>query len=204
MSIKNIRRDNMRFLIKKAGTQLDFSRKVGTSAAYVSQVLSEKSRGDVGDKFAHAIEDAYELPRGWLDEDRGGGRSRPGVPVLSDEQVKTVGEASYISSNADHEFIATNSDVGSRTFAYKMNSDEMSPIIPAAAILICEPDLESTPGDIAIITAAGGVFVRRIQKNIDGSIMLKPENLRYPVSVLSDDMKIIAIVRESIVATKFR
>src|SRR5438132_9341870 len=67
--IREIRRKNMKRLIEEAKTQLAFARLVGTSPAYVSQILSEKGRGEIGDRFARNIERGFNRPRGWLDRD---------------------------------------------------------------------------------------------------------------------------------------
>ena len=193
----------MRLLVEKAGSQLEFARRVGTSAAYVSQVLSEKSRGDVGNRFAVAIEKSFDLKTGWLDDDHSGDRAKNGVSLLSDTEVIEIPKMLNV-AEGKREFIACKVEPKNRTFAYKMPSDDMAPVIPAGAVLIGEPDLSPVPGDIVIIAAGGGVFVRTLQKNLDGSIMLKPENARYPVSAAPADMQIIATVRESIVTTMFR
>lgn len=203
MAIRHVRRENMRFLVEKAGSQTEFARRVGTSAAYVSQVLSEKSRGDVGNRFAVAIEKAFDLKTGWLDDDHSEDRSKKGVSLLSDAEVVEI--PNMLNVRADkREFVPCQVEPKNRTFAYKITSDQMQPIIPAAAVLICEPDFEPAPGDIVIIAAAGGVFVRTFQKDLDGSVMFKPENPRYPVAKATSDMKIIGVVLESIVTTLFR
>jgi len=68
VDIKQIRRDNMLALIGK-GTKAAFARKVGTDPAYISQILSTKTKADIGNELARAIEGAYELPYGWMDHE---------------------------------------------------------------------------------------------------------------------------------------
>lgn len=67
VDIKQIRRDNMLFLIGK-GTRAAFAHNVGTDPAYISQILSSKTKADVGNGLARAIEVAYKLPFGWMDQ----------------------------------------------------------------------------------------------------------------------------------------
>jgi len=65
--IKQIRRGNMQELIEREPSKAAFARKVGTDPAYVSQLLSVKTRAEIGDAFARNVEKAYELPHGWMD-----------------------------------------------------------------------------------------------------------------------------------------
>lgn len=64
---KQTRRTNMQLLIEKEQSKAAFARKVGTDPAYVSQILSDKTRAEIGDTFARKIEKAYNLPHGWMD-----------------------------------------------------------------------------------------------------------------------------------------
>lgn len=65
--IKQIRRSNMRELIGREPSKAAFARKVGTDPAYISQLLSDKTRAEIGDAFARNVEKTYELPHGWMD-----------------------------------------------------------------------------------------------------------------------------------------
>lgn len=69
MSIRNVRRINLQTLVAQEGSTEAVAKKVGTSPGYVNQVISSVSRGDVGNRFAAAIEKAFEMPEGWLDQD---------------------------------------------------------------------------------------------------------------------------------------
>jgi len=69
MDIKSIRKANLRRLIdEQAGGVISrFARHVGTDESYISQILSEKTRGNVGSKLARQIENAYGLEDGSMD-----------------------------------------------------------------------------------------------------------------------------------------
>jgi hypothetical protein len=69
MDIKDIRRGNMLALIEREPSKAAFARKVGTDPAYVSQILSIKTRAEVGNDLARVIEKAYGLAHGWMDHD---------------------------------------------------------------------------------------------------------------------------------------
>lgn len=67
MDIKQIRKANMRKLMAGEKSQLAFAAKVGTNPAYLSQILSDKTKANVGDELARNIELAYMLEHGWMD-----------------------------------------------------------------------------------------------------------------------------------------
>jgi len=69
MDVRQIRRGNMLALINGEKTKAAFARKVGTDPAYISQILSTKTRAEVGNDLARAIEGAYGLPYGWMDHE---------------------------------------------------------------------------------------------------------------------------------------
>lgn len=75
VDIKQIRRANVLALIGK-GTRVAFATKVGTDPAYISQILSTKTKADVGNELARAIETAYKLPYGWMDHEHQGGNEQ--------------------------------------------------------------------------------------------------------------------------------
>lgn len=66
MDVKEIRKINLRALLKKA-KRIDFAEEVGTSPAYLSQILSKKTKAEIGDELARRIEARKSLPRGWMD-----------------------------------------------------------------------------------------------------------------------------------------
>lgn len=69
MDIRHIRRANMLTLIKREPSKAAFARKVETDPAYVSQILSTKTKAEIGNTLARAIEQAYKLPNGWMDRE---------------------------------------------------------------------------------------------------------------------------------------
>jgi hypothetical protein len=66
MNVKEIRRQNLKGLIKKYGTQEAFEEASGASANYASQVLN--GTRDMGDRYAETIEDGLKLSKGWMDK----------------------------------------------------------------------------------------------------------------------------------------
>lgn len=67
MDAKEIRKINLRALIKLSGSRKKFAEEVDTAPAYISQIFSAKTKADVGDELARKIEVKKNLPRGWMD-----------------------------------------------------------------------------------------------------------------------------------------
>lgn len=68
LTIKDIRVHNLLRLIETSKLSKGaFALKVGTAPAYISQILSAKSKRGMGDFVARNIEIAFEKPKGWMD-----------------------------------------------------------------------------------------------------------------------------------------
>lgn len=69
MDSKQIRYKNARYLLKNEALGItDFSEKIGRSQSQTSAYISENPTKNIGDKIARIIEDAFDMPYGWLDE----------------------------------------------------------------------------------------------------------------------------------------
>lgn len=77
MDIKQIRRANMISLIEQEPSKAAFARKVGTDPAYISQLLSTKTKAEIGNDLARSIETAYRKPHGWMDREHGAVEEAP-------------------------------------------------------------------------------------------------------------------------------
>lgn len=68
MDIKQIRYLNTRAVVAKAGGITALADKLGKSQSQVSAFAGINPHKGIGDKIARQIEEAYDLPRGWLDK----------------------------------------------------------------------------------------------------------------------------------------
>lgn len=73
MAIEDIRRENARVLAKKAGGPARFAEKTGMSDSQVSQIIGKNPTKNIGGNVARKIEDAFSLPKGWMDTPEGQG-----------------------------------------------------------------------------------------------------------------------------------
>ena len=73
MNISNIRRTNAIKLLSECFDITDFANRLDMPPARIVSVLrgrnGEEPMKNIGKAMAEVIEDAFEKPRGWLDED---------------------------------------------------------------------------------------------------------------------------------------
>lgn len=87
---KEIRIENLRFLVKQFKTADAVARRAETAPMYLSQILNQvksstgTSRG-VGDKLARKIEVGCGLPEGWMDTDHGALAEIPSLDLAKDD-----------------------------------------------------------------------------------------------------------------------
>jgi DNA transposition AAA+ family ATPase len=68
LTIREIRLRNLLKLIEKSQlSQTAFACKVETSPAYLSQIISIKTKRNMGDMVARKIELSLKMPKGWMD-----------------------------------------------------------------------------------------------------------------------------------------
>lgn len=74
--IKENRLNNLRYLVNQNNGTKEFSEKTGTNRSYISQILNKNKtqRGktvSLGNEVSEKIENALDLPVGWMDESHG-------------------------------------------------------------------------------------------------------------------------------------
>lgn len=69
-AIDDIRRENARILVEQIGSQAAFSRKIERQPTQVNRFIGSNYTNNIGDSMARHIEKCFNLPSGWLDQDR--------------------------------------------------------------------------------------------------------------------------------------
>ena len=184
---KEIRRQNLRTLIEESGTAAGLAEKAQTSAAYISQILSPKTKAFVGDALARKLENAMQRPHGWMDTlHYEGGHARaqgPKQPLgeygqetnLSTERVVDVPVIATIECRPDGSLEEPKSGAGEgsgfiqflakdpHTYALRMRGDSMRPRIKSGEFIVIEPNVKPHPGDDVVVQHSDG---RRMVKEL--------------------------------------
>ena len=68
MDVREIRRENLAELVRAHRGNKALADAIDTDPAYISQLLSTKTKADMGHSLARRIEQALDLPGGWMDQ----------------------------------------------------------------------------------------------------------------------------------------
>lgn len=184
---KEIRRRNLRTLIKEQGTATALAEKAQTSAAYISQILSPKTKAFVGDALARRLEGAMHKPHGWMDtlhyevgvsskqEPRQTmadyvtgvfsaaglrlSREVPIVATLADGPDGYLNEAPHAQALEYVSFPAQDGE----SYALRVRGDMLRPRIKNGEFVILEPTVKAHAGDDVVVKFATG---RRMVKEL--------------------------------------
>ena len=119
------------------------------------------------------------------------------VPVIAWNNVeKSLSGGKFLECM---DYAAAPVDVGERSFALRMNSDAMEPLIPGDSLVIVDPDCEFAAGAVVLakLPDATEPIVRRLLSEA-GRWILQPENVRYAIEVLPA-AGILGVIREIII-----
>lgn len=93
--MRKVRLANLRLLVQtRARTMNEVAEKAGVNAGYLSQIINERptpkgTKRGVGNVLATRLEQAYELPDGWMDEPHDGAPA-PSPAVLDDQLLRLI------------------------------------------------------------------------------------------------------------------
>lgn len=163
MDISEIRKSNLLALLvgrkKKAAAE-----KWEMSAAYLSQILSDKSDKNLGDEVARRIEANEGLPHGWMDSlqavagDGSASNTEPGPPITTTPRrieimgTAQLGDGGYWEGlDAAEGWVETYSR-DEKAYALRLRGESMAPAIRDGWIAVCEPGHRLVPGEYVKIT----------------------------------------------------
>jgi SOS-response transcriptional repressor LexA len=193
VDIKEIRRTNVKTLIAKAKNQSAFAAMVQTTPAYISQILSAKSPGNIGSHFSRRVEKVFELDSGWMDTDHSEVHFVR-VPLLNVAEILLPQEDRAPVT----EQVITFERVSDDSLAFMLSDDSMDSVSPSGSIVVVDPHLVARHGSIILVSTTNGLFVRELVQGLSGLPMLKPANSRYPMADMTKNMRIVGVVVESI------
>ena len=196
MNIKQIRYANARRLVSLSGGITAFANKIDKSQSQASQIAGENPIKGIGDKVAKQIEQAFDLPVGWMD------RSPETVITKSQNEVPLVSwvQAGYFCEAIEHiqlgdevERYQRMKNHGPRTYCLRVKGDSMTNPVPGqktypeGVIIYVDPDADAHPGKTVVARlpdtneATLKVFVEDA-----GIAYLKPLNPQYQMVQVPD------------------
>lgn len=221
MSIKSVRRENLRFLAKSVGGITRLAERLGKTQSQISHLIGNHPVKNIGDKIAAEVEAAFNKPVGWLDREHNGSREslpvfqageqgRKGilcsqVPLITSEEVKKWHQIAYEyrPKSADY-LIPTTANVSSFAFALRVQGDSMESAtgisFPDNAVIVADPDQVATSGSfvVAAIGIDRGVTLKQLV--IHGyKRYLKPLNVRYPILEFTQSTMIFGVVKQMVI-----
>lgn len=167
---------------KKRGIMpLEWAYKVASghygSTAWILTGRDPVRRGDTGGAEAPAIgSDFVHIPRYEVEASAGGGA------IIHSEQV-----VDFLSFRA--EWVKNTLGVSVRDLALiSVIGDSMEPSLSEGDVVLLDMTTKSVlDGSIYALQLNGGLLVKRIQRMLDGSIVVKPDNPRYDTEIISED-----------------
>lgn len=218
---KEIRRRNLLVLISEAGTAAALAEAAQTSAAYLSQILSVKTKAHLGDALARKLEAAMRKPHGWMDtvhyesvttRPRAGRQTvrayevdRPEaltrVPVIASAEASRDGDLKTMRETSKKQFFSF--PASAEAYALRIRGDNLRPRIKNGEYLIVDPEQEAQPGDDVIITLKRTVLMmreylyRRDDEYVFGPVQGSGQMLTMPRSKVATLHAIIAILPRS-------
>lgn len=169
MDVRQIRRDNLRELVRRYGTQAALAERIGTSPAYISQLLSTRVRANVGHAMARQIEALLALAPGWMDvvHDMADTPGQYTVPTPdqrppgqgASDRIPIVGEIDdgpvlVAGSQNDEHLDAPAPYPG--VYALRVRGSAMSPRIREGDAVSVSPRAEPAPGEEIVLRLRDG------------------------------------------------
>jgi transcriptional regulator with XRE-family HTH domain len=197
MSIQDIRRANLRLMVRKTGSQTELAKLVGTNRLYLSQILSATTARNLGDKLARKIEKSMTLSEGWMDRDNTAGpiahESNRLLPELTEKQVLKWDESMPMERGG---IVVARSKVGDHAFAYRVGKQEVGQV-PAGSVVVVDPDERPQSDDVVLVSSelANRVFVRRLDIGLVGKPRLVADMTGESVE-MPDGARVVGVVRE--------
>lgn len=208
MENKYIRVLNLRKLLKEAKTAAALASAANTSPAYISQILSNKAKGSIGNKLARRLEVAAQKPPGWLDtlhdEDdiTQTVLAFKHIPLIEADRIlewcqgkrwmaKKIVSGIAEENQFDHEGI----------FCVEMSGDAMVSVVDISSsicsgdVMIVDQGLAPGFSDIVLVKIKNSVKIRQLAKDGDEQI-LKAFNPQYPIISFTPYTKILGVVVE--------
>lgn len=189
LSIEENRRSRLRELIKDRfmGSSIAFARATGISQAQVSMLLRDPDR-PFGESKARSIEDALDLPWGYLDQ-----RDATNIgfiEMLNEDKKRFVIDSEWLKQKYP-------TNINLKDFAAVLAvGDSMAPTISSGDMVLVDRALNSVNIDgVYLFTASNNLMLKRISQDTMGRYIVSSDNpMIKQISYLDDEVQIIGKV----------
>lgn len=192
-SVYQNRYEHMREIIERHGGQTRVAEKMGVSKQYINLVGSENATKKIGDRMARKIESAFGLPIGTTDQEPGSKRAEMDALTVSVPMLNAVVSMGAGASQAWTEetiqdvrfskrWLRHNTEASSfETLAIvTAKGDSMEPTIGDGSVALVDTAVTQLRVDgIYVLLRDGDLFIKRIQRNLDGSCDVISDNPTY-------------------------
>lgn len=194
---------HLRDIIERHGGQTAVAEKIEVSKQYISTVGSDNPRKNIGNKVARKIETVFGLPIGTIDMPMGDHGAISDdltvtVPLLNvvasmghgatmDWEEETIQEMRF-----SKRWLRHNTDASSFSALALVTGkgDSMDPTFVDGSILVVDTSYTQLKIDgVYVMRREDELFIKRIQRNLDGSFDVISDNPKYKVQVIRDPLK---------------
>lgn len=194
---------HLRDIIERHGGQTAVAEKIEVSKQYISTVGSDNPRKNIGNKVARKIETVFGLPIGTIDMPMGNHGAISDdltvtVPLLNvvasmghgatmDWEEETIQEMRF-----SKRWLRHNTDASSFSALALVTGkgDSMDPTFVDGSILVVDTSYTQLKIDgVYVMRRDDELFIKRIQRNLDGSFDVISDNPKYKVQVIRDPLK---------------
>lgn len=112
------------------------------------------------------------------------------IPLFSQSAIKTF---PLLVAGEEQTMVTSTSNVSPKAFAFTVESQEMAPTIIVGDVVVVDPEVSPTPGDVVCAVSPSGVHIRKLRQAADG-YSLVPTNDDYVPLSQSDGAHVIGVV----------
>ena len=207
MTIIAVRLANARALSQQVGGQSRFADRLNMSRQQASHIIGSTPHKGIGHTMARRIEAAFEVPMGWLDQDHTLPAESAGDSVDLPHLSRVASEATDAIPRTDGEAVESirvskrwlRLNVAASAFVHlaivTCRGDSMEPTMIDGSVLVIDRGVSSVVTDGVYAFAAGDeFFVKRLQRTIDGKLLVKSDNPSYDTYTINAEERAKMVV----------
>ncbi len=179
-------------MAQKQLTQLDLADAIGYSQSGLNRILTRQRKGrvDIITRISKALGTSSENLLHGIDREDAPSQQMS-VPVLTNAESMLAwgNNAESVDRNTIQWLGCPIDSAGSRSFAYKVVSDDMTAPYMTGCYVFVDPGLELKQGADALFRMPNGHIAFRQYQVVAGQVILKPRNPSYP-SITADESEI--------------